>query len=251
MRLELTRTLDEYLKAGDETTADLFAPASPFRLAAENMYAYFIHSLFAGDVGLKPIPAFLAVNAFMLWLASVRMAATGHAVATYPLFRVALESACYSLVTQRDVAREAIWRDRDDSLAATKRCREAMTSAAKDAAKIMNAEQPGCGDLVADAYQMAIDWGAHPNAKSIFRYIQPKVENDGAFSHFSLNTLGGPESGEVRRTLIAALEYGFVISSVLLRAIENAKQSQADALGGLHEEKERLSAAWFATKTNP
>lgn len=247
MRFENTRSLGDYLEGGNETAKALFEPGSPYRHAIQGMYDYFIGDLFAGDIQLCPTSAFLAVNAFMLWLASVRMAATGHAVATYPLFRVALESACYSLVIQRDATKEKIWRERDDSPSAAKRCREAMTGAAKDACKIMNADQEESGDIVSEAYQTAIDWGAHPNAKSIFHYLQPNSANDDKFWHLKLNVLGDHESGEVRRTLIASLEYGFVIGTILLRARGNATQQQADALGLLHQEKEELAAAWFSS----
>jgi hypothetical protein len=245
MRFEHNKSLDAYIAAGDETTKALLNPASPYRHAVEGLYDYFTGVLFAGDIELNPVPAFLAVNAFMLWLASVRMAATGHAAATYPLFRVALESACYSLVTQRDQAKEAVWRDRDDGPEAAKRCREALTGAAKEAARIMNAEQAKSGDIVSAGYQSAIDWGAHPNAKSIFRYLEPQADTDDKFWRLTITSLAGPENTEVRRTLIASLEFGVTIGLVLLRTIGNATQEKADALSKLHDEKERLAASWF------
>ena len=247
MRLELSQSLEDYVKAGDETTAELFAAGSPYRKNIDNMHAYFISTLFAGDTELRPVPSFLALNSLMLWLSSVRMTMTGHAAATYPLFRVALESPCYALVTQRDETKEAIWIQRDSSPEAAKRCRLAMTGAAKDAADIVNADQPGSGNIVVEGYQTAIDWGAHPNAKSIFHHMTAGEHADERFWSLSLSTLGAHDSREVRRTLIASLEFGFAIGSVLLRAIENATQEQADALGKLHDDKESLAASWFVT----
>lgn len=248
MRFELAQSLEDYFRAGSETSEVLLKSGTDFRNAVDAVYSYFTNSLFAGELELKGISAFLAVNSFMLWLASVRIAVTGHAVATYPLFRVALESACYSLVTQRDAEKEAIWRDRDNDANAAKRCRDAMMGAVKEAAKLMNADQSGSGDIVIDGYQNSIDFGAHPNAKSIFLHLRSEENVDDAYSRLSLISLGSSASIEVRRTLIAALEYAFVIGTVLLRAIPRATQDQAHALANLHAEKERLVAAWFETE---
>jgi hypothetical protein len=244
MRFEHKLTFQDYLQAGDETAAVLLDAESPYRRAVNNAYDYFVGSLLVGDANLRPIPGFLAVNAFMLWMSSVRMAATGHAVATYPLFRVALESACYALLTQHDERKEEIWRDRDQDETTRKRCREALTGALKEAAKYLNEKQQGSGDAVLQSYELAIDYGAHPNSKSIFRNVRVQEDTDTDFWHVHLATIDGPESSRARQALVASLEYATVIGTVLLRTLPNVTQAQADALGALHNEKENLVTLW-------
>lgn len=245
MKFDFDQSLDDYLQGATATAEVLLAPKHAYRRAVEDAYAYFVRDLLAGESSMRPTAAFLAANAFMLWLASIRVAATGHAVAAYPLFRVALESACYGFITQYDDAKEEIWRNRDDDEEAAKRCRKALTSAVKDAADIMNQRQPGIGDGVYEGYQHAIDFGAHPNARSIFSHVRfPEGREENGDVRASLSTLGQPTHLEVRRALLASLEYAFLIGTVILHALPEATQDQADGLRKIQTAQEQLIGSW-------
>lgn len=245
MKFDFDQSLDDYLQGANETAALLLASNHAYRRAVDEAYTFFVRDLFFGESSMRPTAAFLAANAFMLWLASVRVAATGHAVAAYPLFRVALESACYGFITQYDDAKEEIWRNRDDDEEAAKRCRKALTSAVKDAADIMNQRQPGIGDGVYEGYQHAIDFGAHPNARSIFSHVRfPESHEENGDVRASLSTLGQPTHLEVRRALLASLEYAFLIGTVIVHALPEATQDQADSLKKILAAQEKLIASW-------
>jgi hypothetical protein len=245
MKFDFNQPFDGYLSSTDQIAAGLLAPASPFRNVVDRIYVFFTEELLAGDLSLRPVAALLAGNAFMLWLASVRTAVTGHAAAAYPLFRVALESACYCFLTQRDEAIAAVWRDRDTNSEAAKRCRKVMMSAVSEVAAMLNAQQTGLGNDIARAYQAAIDFGAHPNAKSIYHhlYISPP-DDEREYDELHLIGLNAPDSLAVRRTLIASIDYAIAIGIVLLHAVPEADQGHADALGQLNMLSDQLMRSW-------
>jgi hypothetical protein len=62
------------------------------------------------------------------------MALSGHAAATFPLFRTAMEAACYAYLMKDNEDLEKVWLDRHTSPEALKKSRKAFTSAVKEAA---------------------------------------------------------------------------------------------------------------------
>ena len=114
----------------------------------------------------------LSMNAYMLFLAGVRVAMTGHVTACFPVLRTALESACYGFLIAKDPDLSAVWADRHKDADSKKVCRKAFGSAVTDVAKLVEREQPGGGQWLSDAYDAAIDFGAHPNIKSVFGHVR-------------------------------------------------------------------------------
>lgn len=245
MRFEHNHSMQDYFTSADENASVLLKAGAEFRSVADDIYKYFLDVFFSGESDLKGTSALLAANAFTLWLASVRVAASGHAAAAYPLFRVALESACYCFLTQRNEAIETIWRQRDENAGAARLCRKTMTGAVKDVTAMFNAEQQGSGDDIYAAYESAIDFGAHPNVKSIFLNVEVADVSDADLTRVALISVGGSASREVRRTLVAALEYGIIVCLILLRAVPGVSQLQADSLGQLIATKDKLVWEWF------
>lgn len=185
-------------------------------------------------------------HSYMMLLSGLRMTLTGHAAATFPLYRAALEAACYAYLMSTDKTFEIVWVARNKSATTAKACRAKFASAVSNTARAINTIQPGSGDLIADAYHAAIDFGAHPNPRSIFLHMQ-KPEDAGQFWKVSLTGLHASDGYEVTRSLVASLDFGLAIAVVLFRALKDPSQEVADALNELIELKERVVADLNAT----
>ena len=118
-----------YIRNGDETTAELLSGDSPVIATLDAFDGFFRKRLWTGEDDLSPSQMLLALHSYMVLLAGVRLALTGHAAATFPLFRTALEAACYALLMKTDKEYETAWLERDQSPAKTKACRVMFTSA--------------------------------------------------------------------------------------------------------------------------
>lgn len=248
MKFEMSLSLRDYIRNGSETTETLLGEPGELVDAIERTYAFFANVLWSGDPDLRPTPAFLSLNAFMLWISGVRMAMTGHAAATYPLFRTALESACYAYAMVRDPSLDAIWLGRHSDEAAYKQCRKAFQSAVRDTAARLNVAQPNSGDMVLEVYEAAIDFGAHPNARSVLHHLNFGVDDDSGFQRLSLIGLHAADSFELQRSLMACLDYGLATAIVLARSLGNSSEAVERGLFALNETKERLTETLFETR---
>lgn len=124
----------DYVATGDEITTQWLKSGSPLLEAIEQIHGFFPQSLWKGDVELTPHQAMLSMNAFMLYMSAVRVSLSGHVAATFPLFRTALESACYAYVIGEDRSLETVWVDRHRGDEQRKLCRRKLSTAVSDAA---------------------------------------------------------------------------------------------------------------------
>lgn len=247
MEFRLEHEFHAYIDSGNETTAELLESGSSLVAAIQEFYAFFRDDLWAGEIDMSPTQAFLSMNAFMLYMSAIRMALTGHQVATFPLFRTALESACYAYLISQDASLEAVWNDRHKSSEAMKQCRRRFTSAVSIAAEAIENSphgQKGHAEWIDAAYQSAIDFGAHPNPRSIYRHIT-RPEDTG--SHYVMNLIGlyGADSFETQRSLMACLDYGLVIAVVLAHGLKMVREQVARRLHQLNDLKEALTEEHF------
>jgi len=170
---------------------------------------------------------------------------TGHVVAVFPVLRTALESACYGYLVAKDPGLAEIWsnRHRDDS--ARKACRAAFTGAVRVVAKDFDRSQPPDGGAwIEEAYDAAIDFGGHPNIRSVFAHVRVEedVEDDSYF-RANLADLYGPDHAETQRILIAALDFGLAIAVVLTRSLDDPDEQHQDELQALSDRKNAAAAA--------
>ncbi len=247
MKFLLEYSLHDYVSLGDDTTRKLLESGSPLVAAIKEYYKFFQSELWtADDMKMSPHQAFLSVHSFMTWTAAVRMALSGHAAATFPLFRTALEAACYAYLIKDNEDLEKIWSDRNASPEAQKNSRRAFTSAVKDAARKIDASTstPKFQKWVMDAYEAAIDHGAHPNPKSIFRHLNPPKD---VGDYYAVNLTGIYDSGEAetQRMLVACLDYGLVIACVLAHGLTEVPAGLSTNLDRLNQLKEKLSSELF------
>jgi hypothetical protein len=240
MQVQIDLGFDDYIALGDKTTHALLEENGPLIRSIKSYYKFFSQTLWADTTGLSPVAGFVSMNAFMCFLSGVRIAMTGHANAIHPLLRTALESACYAFLMVDDPKLEEVWINRDNNRAARQLCRNKFSGAVSDAAKKINKIQPGSGDAIAEAYDIAIKFGAHPNVRSIIEHISDEPDKGDDFHHFKLAGLYSQGSFEITRGLIGCLEYAFVISVVLARCLENPSVEIQDQLSALNSEKELI-----------
>ncbi|MER8918256.1 hypothetical protein NKI32_31290 [Mesorhizobium sp. M0761] len=243
MKFLLEHTLRDYVALGNDTTRKLLGAETPLVAAIEEYYRFFQSELWtADDMKMSPHQAFLSMHSFMTWTAAVRIALSGHAAATFPLFRTALEAACYAYLMKDNDDLEKTWSDRHASAEALKKSRRAFTSAVKEAAVRIDAGAPSprYEKWIMDAYDGAIDHGAHPNPKSIYRHINPpKDAGDRVIVH--LTGIYDAEETETLRTLVACLDFGLVIACVLAHGLKEVPDDLNANLERLNQLKEKLS----------
>lgn len=95
-----------------------------------------------------------------------------------------------------------------------------------------------------DAYDGAIDHGAHPNPKSIFRHISPP-KDAGDYVIVNLTGIYDADNVEAQRMLVACLDYGLVIACVLTHGLREVPDSLSANLDRLNQLKEKLSGELF------
>jgi hypothetical protein len=241
MRVQIDQDWRSYVRAGEETTAELLEDNPQILVVFDEFDVFFRERFWEESAGLSPQATLLALHSYMMLLGGLRMALTGHAAATYPLYRTALESACYAYLMATDDTYERAWINRHKNKDAARVCRAKFRAAVDDTASAVNKVQPGSGDVVTEAYQAAIDYGAHPNPRSIFPHMHGP-EDIGQYWKVGLTGLHAAGAPEVSRSLVAALEYGLIVAIVLLRARKDPKQEIADAVSRLHRLKEGVVA---------
>lgn len=148
MEFRFEKSFEDYIRAGNETSEQLLSGSDDFVQAIRRYHDFFAKVLWAEKQELGAFAALLSVNAFMIYLSAVRMALTGHVAATFPLFRTALESACYAYLMSKDSDLETVWINRNNGNDAQKACRRAFQSAVLDTAAKLNSTQSGIGDLI-------------------------------------------------------------------------------------------------------
>lgn len=245
MIVEINESMDDYFDTTDAITAALREENSPILQTLHGFDGYFRKTLWRDAGGVAPVAMVLSMNAYMLFLAGVRVAMSGHVTACFPVLRTALESACYGFLIAKNPDLSAVWTDRHKDADSKKACRKAFGSAVTDVAKLVEREQPGGGQWLADAYDAAIDFGAHPNIKSVFGHVRI-LEDVPKDPYFRVNLAGlyGADHWETHRMLIGCLDFALAIAVVLTRALDNPDQEHQEQLQALNDEKNRVSRAF-------
>jgi hypothetical protein len=167
------------------------------------------------------------------------MALSGHEAAVYPLLRTALESACYALVITRKPELAATWSARHDGDAERKASRRAFASAVSDAADFVSCWQQGLGAYVLELYDANIDFGAHPNTRSVMDHVH-EMPADQEQEGFGLGSIYPGNSLEVFRALVAAIESARGISMVLTCCQPSISEKVVHAVQALEKRQDEL-----------
>jgi hypothetical protein len=164
---------------------------------------------------------------------------TGHAGAIFPTLRTALEYACYAFLIADDRALAGVWTNRHDSREALKASRSAFTGAVKATVRKLDEIQSGSANWISEAYDMAIDFGGHPNPRGVFTHTSWGEETA---SHLAINIAGlySADQFETTRSLIACLEFSLAIAVVLTRCRKEFSKTIQNELNALNDRKESV-----------
>ncbi len=234
--------LREYMAMADECLQELQASKSPFVAVLLQYDDYFRHDLWRHASPPQTFALLLYLNAYQLFLAGARMALSGHPAAIFPLMRTALESASYGLLLEQQPALSEIWSNRHRSEADKRACRKAFTFDKAIAA--VRGRSPDIHRLAKEAYEGAIDYGAHPNPKGVFGHIAVDDDRSDGMTAVSHTSLYSADHHEPTRGLCACLDYGFLIISIITLSGPSVTEKLAIELQTLNDAKEAAIAAY-------
>lgn len=252
MKLQHEHTFDDYFTSGEKSVRNLLNENGSLIRALKRNHDYFVKVLWSDEHEVEPIAGLLGINAFMMLLAGIRIAMTGHAAAIFPTLRTALEYACYAFLITDNPALATIWSDRNKDDASLRSSRGTFTGAVRAAANRLNEIQQGSGNWILEAYDTAIDFGAHPNPRGVIGHISFPPKGSGA-TYQEVNIIGlyTSEHFETERALVACLDFGLAIAVVLTRCrMEYSERIQRE-LDELHYQKESVTTELSTRNSAP
>lgn len=193
-----------YLQTADETAAEIQHSDHEAFLLLEECADYLDTLLDSGMSEFDDVVWPLAANAQFLFLSAVRTALSGHLTAIFPQLRTSLESACYALVTSTDAKTARLWGQRNKSKNKRSLHRAAFSSAVTHAVKIIGEKCNVMDQYISGLYETSIDYGGHPNPRSIVRHIRTSKEDPRRVGIGCLYGLGS----QVDTGLMACLDFG-------------------------------------------
>jgi len=209
-------SLKNYLQATSKvSSAHADTPPKLMHLV-NKMEELFQQEVFVSMEDKHAFDTLLSMNAYTLWLSSVRQVLSGHSVSVFPVLRTALESACYALLISGDEKNASVWGDRNKSNSASGRCRKEFTaSKATKKLCLINAEMAKYTD---DLYEALIDFGAHPNQRSILSRVQMEALPDGR-GLLRMSTVYEAYSWEINCGLFLCVEAGLAIAFIIAAGV--------------------------------
>lgn len=212
-------TIADYLHATLENAQDHIAAPPQLMYMVYHMDEIFQKEILAKGLEMHPTAGFLALNSYVMLLAAVRQALSGHIVPVFPILRTALESSCYAYLIATDNSKALIWLNRHKSQSELDKCRNTFTvNKTVNGLKEISSEM---AEYVKAHYDACIDFGAHPNEKSIFNHLTKIDSPNDRFDAWELTAVYGPNSWYVNYTLLACVEVGQAIAFLIAASSEN------------------------------
>jgi hypothetical protein len=230
------------MSAADETTRELQTAEGPMLKALLHYDTYFRRDVWEH---ISPTPAFafvLFMNAYQMFLGATRMALSGHPAAVFPLLRTALESASYGYLMEQQPALAEVWGNRHRSEADKKACRNSFTF--EKAIRGLGARAPDIERLAKDAYEGAIDYGAHPNPKGVFGHVSINEDRPDGMVAVTHTSLYGSSHHETFRGICACLDFGLAIIGIIVLSNPAATGELQEELQSLNDAKEAALTAY-------
>jgi hypothetical protein len=157
--------------------------------------------------------------------------------------RGALESALYANAIALRPELEDVWLKRDRDEDARKACRSEFTIR-KIIDSLAKAQTPEFAETVGDGYDSTIDFGAHPNSRSMLRSVAITELKDGQHA-LDFAYVHGPGSFEIRQAFVACADIGyfaFLISLIASDGHPDVKALNARALS-IRDDSDRFLKA--------
>lgn len=201
-------------EACSEAVQKLAQPLS-FLAGVDLLYMDFLKA--AG--GIRPATAsILLMNAHASFRAGVRLALSGQLLPVFMTLRGSIESALYAHALVVNPELQTVWlmRDKDDD--SRRMCRQAF-SAAKVFQCLERADEKDFADRLRYVYDSTIDFGAHPNSRSLVSSIRVEQSDDGSHA-MDFAYIHGVGSFELRQSVVACGEIGLAVFFVALLCFE-------------------------------
>ncbi|MDR4499109.1 MAG: hypothetical protein MRK02_14505 [Candidatus Scalindua sp.] len=194
----------------DEALVTLKKPLD-FLASVDLLYMDFIKA--AG--GIKPSTAgILLLNAHALLRSGIRLALSGQLLPVFMTLRGSIESSLYANAMVVEPQLQKVWLDRNKDQTSKEACRNAF-SINKMFRYLEQANERDFAEGLRDVYGATIDFGAHPNSHSLIRSMHIE-ELDGGAHTVNFAYIRGPDSFELRQSLVAYAEVGVAVFFVAL-----------------------------------
>ena len=148
----------ELLKKAHKIYVDAFA-----QISTNTLEGNIAHLLFGRNFGC--------------FLGAVRLSSSGQMVETWVMLRACVENSLYAFYIFGSPARATIWVNRHKNEVAKKKCRDTFKVANIWAE--LKTRSTAIAKEAKQLYDKAIDFGAHPNERSVFTNIVPKQNGSG------------------------------------------------------------------------
>ena len=119
---------------------------------------------------------------------AVRLSCSGQITETWTLLRACLENSLYAFYIAENPEYAEVWTERHDSEVQKRKCKNVFVIG--NMLKALNAKSENIAKEAKDWYDMSIDFGAHPNERSLFMNLEQKISGSG----FKLHILNPDET---------------------------------------------------------
>ena len=228
--------LERYIAMANETLETLSKSDHPLVKALFEFDAFFRGELWEHCDPRSTYSFLLYLNAYQMSLAAAREGLSGHPVAVFPLLRTALESASYGYLIDQQPEMAAVWGERHKSEDHKKACRNLFTF--DKAIRGLNEKSPDLHRLAREVYEGAIDYGAHPNMKSVFLHVSIDDQRDDGMTAVTHTSLYDADHPATWQGLCACLDFGYVIIGIILLSGPAVDEKQIHSLARLNSIKE-------------
>lgn len=198
--------LENYLKVAEQTFQGALKDLGEtvrFLGEVDSLYVSFLRQ----GGGIKPATsAILLLNAHASFRAAVHLAIGGQLLPVFMTLRGSIESALYANGMVADPKLTDVWLRRDQNEEARQECRDVFTVGRMFKAVTLRQDQQ-FADRLREMYDATIDFGAHPNNRSLLAstHIEELPTGDAALNFAYIH---GSGSFEVRQSLLACVETG-------------------------------------------
>lgn len=192
-----------FLRAASENEQDSLVEYKEFVEFMEKMEGLFTE-LRAEKIKNSPLSGMLFLNAHASLLGATRIAFSGQSPPTFMALRGAIESALYGLIAAQSTENTDIWLKRADD---PKRCKNLYR--ASNGIVLLEGD-PNLRDMISNAYELSIEFGAHPNWRSVLPHMkfEPPTEKE---QPVTLTYLHATASSATLRSITACVETGISI----------------------------------------
>lgn len=132
------------------------------------------------------------------FLGAVRLSFSSQITETWALLRVCLENSLYAFYIAANPEAAKVWAERHNSEAHKKNCRNIFATG--NMLKALKAKSLSIAKEARDCQNDTIDWGAHPNERSLFSNLELKKDGSG----YNLNIFK-PDEAFMRHSICAVL----------------------------------------------